>query len=174
MPCCYVLGCGNKDKQVNGKRIFARGHFTLGARASPEMRKAWVHNIPKRADLPFNPDKHCICYKHFEEKYIVKRQRDIHFPNGDVLRGPERKRWTLTDDAIPTKFSNQLIPKYYDKRAQRKPPKSRRSSEASKASTQTLLETKETRTGPAALENLEIQEIKPSLPLYPIVDRPKI
>ncbi|ODM89329.1 Transposable element P transposase [Orchesella cincta] len=96
MPSCFVPGCKTGNTQWSGR-------FTYSS--SREMQ-------PK------------ICHLHFEEDFIVKTDKVMM--GSVVMTEKQRKLWTLTPNAVPTKFSNTVIPKYFDKKVQaRKPPAER-------------------------------------------------
>lgn len=76
-----------------------------------------MKNIPKR-EINFQLSKHLVCYLHFEEQFIVNYNFIIQ--NNVRINYVERKRWKLMSDAVPTKFSNNLLSTNYDKNILRK------------------------------------------------------
>jgi len=72
----------------------------------------------------FNFQKSTLCFLHFEVKYII--EENVITLNGNVIARENRKRWKLSPDAVPTLFSNDIVPSYFNKTTvKRKPPKER-------------------------------------------------
>jgi len=96
MPGCFVYGCTGKGTGVH--------LFRIPKKCSDVNRTKWLTTISKvRSDKRFDPNNknHCICHKHFDDKYLIKD--DVTVVNGTEVRLP-RQRWTLADDSIPTIF----------------------------------------------------------------------
>ena len=98
---CFSPGCksGYRSKnKINEEKI----HFF---KVKQKDLQAWSGIIPRKDKIL--SDKCSICHLHFEDRFLVKE--DKHIINGQTVVMP-RLRWTLTEDAIPTKFPN--LPKY--------------------------------------------------------------
>lgn len=91
--------------------------------ASTDTKRLWIKNIPKRQDREFDFGKCYVCFKHFEEKFLVKTTVINSVLNIVV----NRKKWTLTPDAVPTIFESSRIPTYLSKVSKpRRPPLERK------------------------------------------------
>ena len=118
MPSCFVVGCksGYNSKSAH---LF---------RAPKTADKAlWLRNIPKRQNVDFDLSKSVLCDKHFDSSLIKSNQRTIIIINGEEVPLPTRLKLTLVETAVPTLFSNEKLPSYYDKKCSRKAPKERKS-----------------------------------------------
>lgn len=92
--------------------------------ATEDIKTSWLLNIPKQQGKTFDFAVHHLCQKHFEDKFILKTNTVTM--GSQVIAQTPRIRWKLTDDAVPTIFSNTKVPKYYDRKiSERKPPKIR-------------------------------------------------
>ncbi|CAL8136480.1 unnamed protein product [Orchesella dallaii] len=113
MPSCYIPGCKTGNGSSNSKNPVHI--FRISSKADEHTRQKWIQNVPKRTDKPWDFSTCSLCYLHFEDKFIVKT---IKVMLGDIVMVEEpRKKWKLADDAVPTVFANQIVPKYYNRKA---------------------------------------------------------
>src|SRR4051794_17509310 len=99
---CFVVGCTSGN---NG------GKCHLFKAPKTADKQEWLRSVPKRQGKDFDFNKSKVCHLHFEEKFIVKSDEYIVI-NGERIRRPCQQRWSLTANAIPTKFSNDRVPEY--------------------------------------------------------------
>jgi len=118
MPGCSHVGCHSGY----GKPDYLKTHFfKIPKSANEETKAQWMKNIPKQKNRQFNFKTSVLCYKHFEDKFIIK-QLFTNYNGIAVLQG-EQDRWTLKDDAVPSLFENDKVRSIYNCQARkRKPP----------------------------------------------------
>jgi len=102
-----MFGCGSvwpKRKPTQPDTILFKAPVTAD-------RPTWTVNIPCRF-YPFDFEKHQLCYKHFEPKYLVQKSEEEGTPL-NILD------WTLSPDAVPTLFDTSVLDKSLDKKRRR-------------------------------------------------------
>jgi hypothetical protein len=109
---CFHTGCKSGN---NGSKCHL---FKLTAKSSSEIKSAWLSNIPKRRGKEWDFNKSRLCHLHFEDKYVIKVS--VVKMNDVIIASEPRNNWTLTSDAIPTLFSNELVPKYFDRSSRKR------------------------------------------------------
>lgn len=117
MVNCFVVGCktGNNSKETYHA-------FRVPRKAGEDIIQQWRKNVPKRQDRVYDPSHDFICYKHFDEKFLIK-EYIIHGPGGEIMVKEPRKHWKLAETAVPSIFANAELPQSFDKKlTARKPP----------------------------------------------------